>query len=155
MLNQTPSIPASRNAEEVYNRYIAEYGYDGDGDPNAIGLFSYALVERDKYEWISHFRAQNGNSDPTTSDIEHWFLSKPQSYFKEKSERAHLWYTEFSRGLLKDEMDEAKLAAVSHYIGDKLRFWPQVGVAIVANFMFLVIVGAIAAYVLADFSPVA
>ena len=148
-------MSAIKGPEEVYNRFIEEYGYDGDGDPSAIALFAYALVEKDKYEWMAHHRTENNGSEPTATGVEQWFLSKPQAYFIEKSRIAVNWYTAFARNLLKEDIEQVKLETIRDYVGTKLRFWPQLWSSLVCNFIFIVIVGALAAYMLMDFSPIA
>lgn len=148
------AIPIS-NDEEVYRHYLDCFGLDGDGDPNAIALFTYALVEKDKYEWMSHYRNLNNNAMPSAVEIEKWFINKPESYFDEKSKLAMNWYRAFARSLLAEEIEDAKRDAIKEYIGEKLKFWPQLGQSLASNIIFIILLGALAAYVAADFSPIA
>ncbi len=147
-------MAAVNGPEEVYNRFISEAGYDEDGDPDAIALFSYALVEKDKYDWIAHHRKENGEASPSDADVESWFRSKPDSYFKEKQNFALSWYRSFARSLLDDEIEWKKKEAVKEYIGSKLGFLNQLWISLWCNLAFLIVVGAIAAYIFSDFSPI-
>lgn len=83
-------MAALRSPEEVYNCYIEEYGYDGDGDPDAVGLFAYALVEKDRLEWMAHHKEQHNNTPPTGKEIEEWYLSKPSSVLQRKEQSGHI-----------------------------------------------------------------
>src|SRR5580658_893710 len=97
-------MAAVRGPEEVYNRYIYYFGLDGDGDPNAVALFAFSLVERDKYDWIVHHRSEHNDIPPTSGQIEQWYSMKPDSYFSDRAEKAEWWYKAFARNLLEDEI---------------------------------------------------
>ena len=147
-------MAAVSGPEQVYNRFVSAAGYDEDGDPDAIALFSYALVEKDRYDWIAHHRQENGGAPPSDSDMESWFRSKPDSYFREKQSFALSWYKSFARSLLEDEIEWQRKEAIKEYIGAKLGFLNQLWISLVCNFAFLVLVGAVAAYIFSDFSPI-
>ena len=72
-------MSAVRNPEGVYRKYLDRFGVDGDGDPDAIALFTFALVERDRFDWLEHHRSEHGGIDPSEQAIEQWFESKPES----------------------------------------------------------------------------
>jgi hypothetical protein len=148
-------MTAVKTAEEVYKKYLARLGTDSDGDPDAIALFTYALVERDKYDWIEHHRNENDGASPSNEDIEKWFVSKPDTYFDEKYRNALWWYKAFARSLLAEETKESRLDAIRTYVGDKLSFLPQLLISLACNFIFVLLLGAIAVYIFMDFSPIA
>ena len=148
-------MAALRSPEEVFSRFIDQYGYDDDGDPHALCLFAYALVERDRFDWVQHIKEQNGGSAPTQDDITSWYASKPESYFRDKSQTAISWYWSFARALLADDIEAAKKQAVQEYIGKKLQFLPQLWISLCCNAVFVLLIGAMAMYVFADFSPIA
>jgi hypothetical protein len=148
-------MAALRDPEAVYSHFIEQFGYDGDGEPNAIALFAFALVEREKFDWLCHYRAENAAADPTPAEMQAWYANKPAPYFKEKGETAIWWYKAVARSLLVDEMEAARKSAVKEYIGDRLKFWPQLWVSLCCNVVFIALLGALAMYVVADFSPIA
>lgn len=147
-------MPAVKGPEEVYKKYIERFGVDGDGDPDAVALFTFALVERDKFDWMEHYRKENGGAGPTDAQVAQWYADKPDSYFEEKYRQALTWYKAFARALLKDEIEEGERQAIARYIGNRLGFLPQLFISTVANVIFMLIVGLIAVFVFTDFSPI-
>ncbi|MDR3534315.1 MAG: hypothetical protein P4L90_27605 [Rhodopila sp.] len=146
---------ALKGPEQVYRHFIGSFGFDEDGDPYALGLFSFALVEKDKFDWIEHRRCECDGIAPAAAEIEHWYADKPGSYFEDKGRQALDWYSDFARNLLHDEIEAQKQEAIQAYIGDRLKFMPQLYNNLTANFMFLFLIGLITLFVLNDFSPVA
>jgi hypothetical protein len=148
-------MTAVKNPEEVYRKYLDRFGLDGDGDPDALALFTFALVERDKFDWLEHHRCEHGGADPAPHIVEQWYASKPESYFEDKFRQALGWYTSFARVLLKDEIEKSNQDAIRLYVGDKLKFWPQIGTGLVGNILFLCVLGILSAAIFTDFSPIA
>ena len=146
---------ALRDTEEVYRYFIDHFGFDEDGDPNALGLFSFSLVEMDKFDWMEHRRSEYDGVTPSAVEIENWYADKPTSYFEDKCRQAANWYVGSARNLLHDEIETQKHEAIRLYIGDRLKFLPQLYNNLTANFIFLVLIGLITLFVLIDFSPVA
>ncbi len=79
-------------------------GLDGDGETDAIGLFTYALVERERIEWETH-RASQGLPPPDSPETRAWFADKPETYFTDKLRRGEEWFADFARAYLKDEIE--------------------------------------------------
>ncbi len=98
-------MPAVHGLEEVYRKYLAQFGYDHDGDPHAMALFALVLVERDKFDWLEHHRIEHDGQDPPADAVTQWYCSKPVSYFDEKGRWAFDWYTSFARVLLEPEVE--------------------------------------------------
>jgi len=120
-----------------------------------VALFTCALVEKDKYDWLEHFRSQHDGKSPTPEQVEEWFASKPTFYYQEKYNYSLNWYKWFARYLLDDEIKEERLRAIKQYIGDKMSFVSQLILGLATNFIFIIILGAVAVYVFSDFSPIA
>jgi hypothetical protein len=120
-------MTAVRNAEEVYRKYLDRFGYDADGDPHTIALFTFSLVQRDFFDWLEHHRKENRGASPDPIEIEQWYASKPESYFEEKYRLALTWYKSFARALLEDDIEEEQKSAVKEYFGlnchSGSRFW--------------------------------
>ena len=103
-------------SDDCYRHFLQLRGFDGDGDPDLIGLFAYALVERDRLDWIDHC-AREGMPAPRVEDIRVWFSQKPQSYFEDKLKQAETRFDLYSRGYLADEIETGKKSAVDQAIG--------------------------------------
>jgi hypothetical protein len=108
-------MAALSGPEDVYNKFIASRGYDADGDPEAVALFAFALVEKDKFEWISHRRKENAGNSPSEAEILTWYQDKPDGYFREKEIVAINWYMSFARILLRQEIDQEKFVAIKDF----------------------------------------
>lgn len=100
-------------------------GVDNDGDMESIGLFTFALVEQDRIEWIEHFASQHAGGKPSAAQITQWFEDKPESYFLEKEKQAEQWYAGFARVYLSDEIEEGKAQAIRRALQNMDRFWPM------------------------------
>jgi len=145
-------MTAVKCPEEVYRKYLDRFGFDGDGDPDAVALFTFALVERDRFDWLEHHRSEHDGAEPTVAAIEEWYQSKPETFFDEKFRLALGWYTAFARILLKDEIEKSNQDAVKSYFNNKLSFWSQIWSGLVGNVLFLVVLGLLSMSILSDFS---
>jgi len=143
-----------KGPEEVYRKYLDQFGFDGDGDPDAIALFTFSLVERDRFDWMEHHRAQHNGVSPTLGEIERWYTSKPPSYFEDKYRHALSWYRAFAKNLLEEEINKRVQDSIKEYIGDKLSFLPQLYNNLTGNIIFILFIGLVALFVFADFSPI-
>jgi hypothetical protein len=147
-------MTAVKCPEEVYRKYLDRFGFDGDGDPDAIALFTFALVERDRFDWLEHHRSEHGGEEPTLEAVEQWYQSKPESFFDEKYRFALSWYTAFARNLLKAEIVQSNQDAVKSYFNEKLSFWSQIWSGLVGNVLFLIVLGLLSFSILSDFSAI-
>ncbi len=77
-------MAAIKNSEEAFNLFREKFGLDADGDMHAVGLFAYSLVEKDRIDWMEHFRRTH-SSEPTEHQIAEWYSAKPESYFDQVS----------------------------------------------------------------------
>jgi hypothetical protein len=148
-------MAAVSNPEEVYKKYIDRFGLDADGDPDAIALFSYALVERDRFDWMDHHRREHGDASPSDAEVRLWFESKPESYFDDKYKLALAWYSSFARSLLAPDIEKSNKDAIKEYIGDKMGYPSQIMTGLFVNFLFAIVVALISVFVLTDFSQIA
>ena len=96
-------------SDECYRHFLKVKGLDGDGDPDLVGLFAYALVERERIDWIDH-REAHGLGAPSLQVIQDWYGQKPQSFFDEKLKQAAARFDLYARGYLSDDMDAARRA---------------------------------------------
>src|SRR5712691_5131739 len=148
-------MAAVRNSEEVFKLFRDQFGVDGDGDMNAVGIFAYGLVEKDRFEWMAHFREVH-TAEPTQHQIDEWFSNKPSTYFEQIGKFAYQWYYSFAQELLKDEIEESKKAAIKDTIGDLGKFWPAFWsgnlVGITSNLAFTLLVILFVVFVTSDFS---
>ena len=94
-------------SDGCYRHFLELQGLDGDGDPDLVGLFAYALVERDRIDWIDHRKA-NGFDEPSVDEIQAWYRGKPPSFFDEKLRGAATRFDLYARGYLAEDMDAAK-----------------------------------------------
>ena len=53
-----------KSSEDVFSLFKEKFGVDGDGDMDAVGLFAYSLVEKERFEWMEYCRRIHG-SEPT------------------------------------------------------------------------------------------
>jgi len=147
------------SSDDVFRYFREKRGLDGDGDMDAIALFAYALVEHDRIDWIEHFKGIHDGNAPTTEQTLEWFSSKPESYFREKEDRAEAWYSGFARWYLRDEIEEGKNDAIRASIGNLAKFWPTFWsgnlVGITSNIVFTALVILFVAMITTDFSFVA
>ena len=147
-----------KSSDDVFIYLRDKYGVDGDGDINAIALFTYALIEKDRIDWVEHYTEQQKKS-PIWEEICAWYGEKPRSYVVEKERLAESWYVGFARTYLRDEIEDGKKTAIKGAIGDLGKFWPNfwVGnlVGFTSNFVFAVVVVAFVAVIATDFSFVA
>ena len=134
-------MAALNGPEAVYYRFIDTRGYDADGDPEAVALFAFALVERDKFEWISHRRREDDGAGPSDDEVEKWYKDKPERYFQEKERIAIEWYMSFARVLLNEEFERARLSAIQQFFQNKLGFWFQLGVTLACNIIVIFFLG--------------
>src|SRR4051794_17257543 len=109
-----------RSSEAVFRHLKDEHGLDADGDMNAIALFAYALIEKERFEWKDHFRGVEGR-DPTPEDVQHYFAQKPPEYFVKVMDDAYAWFLGFSRSLLAEEIEAEKREAVDASICTEIR----------------------------------
>jgi hypothetical protein len=105
-----------KNSDDVFQYYVDKFGLDGDGDIHAIALFTYALVESARIDFIK-YSVETLKRTPTPQDIEDWYAEKPPTYFDDLSDRGLTWYSGFARYLLEDEFEEHAKAAVNNTIG--------------------------------------
>jgi hypothetical protein len=143
------------SADEVFHYLRDRRGFDGDGDMDAVALFTYALVEQDRIDWMAHFQSQHHEA-PSAAQVAEWFLSKPESYFTAKEKRAEEWYAGFARTYLRDEIEAAKDAAVQGTVGKLGKFWPNfwrgLSIVVIGNVVVLAAIIVIVAAVHSDFS---
>jgi hypothetical protein len=143
----------------VLRYYRDRRGLDADGDPDAIALFAFALVENDRLDWVDHYRANHNNVDPSPDQVAEWYRGKPESYFRDKERYAESWYATFARGLLRDEIEAGKQNAIRDALGDLRRFWPGFWtgnlVGLTSNLIFTLVVVMFVAVITTDFSFIA
>jgi hypothetical protein len=150
------------SSDSVFEYLRDEYPIDGDGDVDAIALFSYALVELDRIEWRDHYK-QSYQADPTPDKVTEWFESKPPSYFEDRQRYALSWFRAFARELLADEIEQNRREAVKNELSNiqseiqrASRFWPGfwIGnlVGFTSNFIFAIVVVGFVAVINTDFS---
>ncbi len=94
-------------SDECYRHFLKLNGLDGDGDPDLVGLFAFALVERERLDWID-YREKEGTGEPTTDAIQAWYGQKPPAYFDEKLKQAVTRFDLYARGYLADDIEAAK-----------------------------------------------
>lgn len=147
------------SSEEVFRYLRDRRGVDADGDTDAIALFTYALVEHDRIDWVDHFRANHTDTDPTPDQVVEWFRGKPERYFLDKEKQAQEWHAGFARWLLRDEIDDDKQTAVHEALGALGRFWPTFWngnlAGITSNILFTLLVVLFVAMITTDFSFIA
>ena len=147
------------SSDEVLRHYRDSRGLDADGDPDAIALFAFALVENDRIDWVDHYRTNNDDRDPSSDQVAEWYRGKPESYFRDKERYAEEWYAAFARGLLRDEIEAGKQNAVRDALGDLRRFWPGFWsgnlVGLTSNVVFTLLVVMFVAFITTDFSFIA
>ncbi len=88
---QPPKNRAFCSSEEVFRHLRDRYEVDSDGNMNAIALFAYALIEKDRVDWSEHMASLTG-VPPDHGQIEDWFRSKPDSYFSSIEDLADRWF---------------------------------------------------------------
>ena len=151
-------MPALKSSEEVFKLFKEKYGLDADGDMDAVGLFAYSLVEKDRMDWIEHFRDTHG-SEPSEDQIKEWFLNKPAAYFEQIGQTAYRWFYSFARLLLRDEIEESKRLAVKNAVGDLGKFWPGFWtgnlIGLTSNLAFTLLVVLFVIFITSDFSFIA
>lgn len=49
-----PVVFPLKSSDDVFRYYVEKFGLDGDGDIHAIALFTYALVESARVEFIDY-----------------------------------------------------------------------------------------------------
>jgi hypothetical protein len=151
-------MAAIKSSEEAFNLFKEKFGLDPDGDMHAVGLFAYSLVEKDRIDWMEHFRTTH-SSEPTEHQIAEWYSAKPESYFDQVSRFAYQWFYSFSRILLQDEIENEKQQAIKDTIGDIGKFWPGFWLGnltgITSNLVFTLLVILFVVYVTSDFSIIA
>lgn len=104
-------------SDECYRHFLKIKGLDGDGDPDLVGLFAYALVERERIDWIDH-RETHGLGEPSLEAIREWYGQKPQSFFDEKLKQAASRFDLYARGYLVDDIEAAKAASARAAVGN-------------------------------------
>jgi hypothetical protein len=151
-------MAALKSSEEVFNLFKEKFGLDPDGDMHAVGLFAFSLVEKDRIEWMAHFRKIHG-SEPNEKQIAEWYQAKPDAYFDQIRKFAYQWLYSFSRALLADEIEETKKQAIKDTIGDLGKFWPEFWtgnlVGLTSNLVFTLLVVIFVVYITSDFSFIA
>lgn len=148
-----------KSSEEVFKYFREKYGNDADGDVNAIALFAYSLVEKERFEWKRHYRERH-NADPSVQQIQEWFEDQPIEYFDRKEEEAYIWYSAFARSLLADEIEAACRQAVDKSMRDELRnlghFWTDFVrgnlCGVTSNFIFALVLLGFVWIITSDFS---
>jgi len=147
-----------KSADEVFHYLRDRRGFDGDGDMDAVALFTYALVEQDRIDWVAHFQSQH-DAEPTAAQIAEWFLDKPESYFVAKEKRAEEWYAGFARTYLRDEIEATKDEAVRGTVGKLGKFWPNfwrgLAVVIIGNAIVILVITFMLVAAHSDFSVTA
>jgi hypothetical protein len=147
------------SSDDAFRHFREKRGVDGDGDMDAIALFSYALVELDRIDWIDHFKNSRDGHAPSAEQTREWFEAKPESYFREKEDRAETWYAGFARWYLRDEIEEGKSEAIRLSIGNLAKFWPSFWsgnlIGITSNIVFTALVVLFVAAITTDFSFIA
>jgi hypothetical protein len=125
---------------------------------NAIALFVYALIEKDRVDWSEHMASASGVT-PDHGQVENWFRSKPDSYFSSIERQAFEWFYGFAVNLLNEHIEEQKKKAVSEALGNLGKFWPGfwVGnlVGLTSNIAFTLLVVLFVVFVNSDFSFIA
>jgi hypothetical protein len=111
-----PAVFPLKCSDDVFHYYVEKFGLDGDGDIHAIALFTYALVESARIEFME-YSVNTLNKVPSPKDIEDWYAEKPPAYFDQLSDRGLTWYEGFARNLLEDEFEEHAKTAISETIG--------------------------------------
>jgi hypothetical protein len=143
------------SADEVFHYLRDRRGFDGDGDMDAVALFTYALVEQDRIDWMNHFQSQH-DATPSAAQVSEWFLGKPESYFLAKEKRAEEWYAGFARTYLRDEIEAAKQTAVQSVVGNLRRFWPNfwrgLTIVIAGNAIIILVIILMVAAIHSEFS---
>src|SRR5882672_9737983 len=151
-------MAAIRSSEDVFLSFKEKFGLDGDGDMNAVGLFAFSLVEKDRMEWMAHIRETHG-AEPTEHQIAEWYRSKPETYFEEIGKSAFRWFYSFARILLEDEINDIKKLAIKETIGDVGKFWPNfwIGnlVGLTSNLVFTLLIVMFVVFITSDFSFIA
>lgn len=99
------------NVDEVYRYLTSLRGPDGDGEPDVIALFTVALVERERIDWIAHIIDQT-LPPPNADEVEAWYFGKSESYFADKMRKGEASFSAFARAYLKDDMANMREAAV-------------------------------------------
>jgi hypothetical protein len=150
---------ALSSSDDVFRHFLKKRGVDADGDMDAIALFAYALVEKDRIDWVDHFKAMHDGTYPSAGHVIEWFRAKPESYLDEKEGLAVNWYTAFSRSLLSDEIEDAKNEAIRETIGNLQRFWPTFWsgnfIGITSNIAFAFLLVGFVMVITTDFSFIA
>jgi hypothetical protein len=146
------------SSEKVLLLFKEKFGLDGDGDMDAVGLFAFSLVEKERMEWMEHIRNVHGQ-EPTAQQISQWYQDKPDTYFVEIGKSAYRWFYGFSRALLAEEIDSGKKEAIRDALGDLGKFWHDFWrgnlVGLTSNLFFAFLVVVFVAYIASDFSFVA
>lgn len=152
-------MAAVRGPEEVYRKFLDRFGLDEDGDPDALALFTFSLVERDRFDWLEHYRHEAGGGNPTEAQIRQWYADKPESYFEDKCRLAQEWYVSFARALLEDEVKQRIRREIDDSIVSVVRantsgwkpFWVNVIAGVVAGALFASI--TIGGYIFVKLDP--
>ena len=103
-------------SDECYRHFLEAKGLDADGDPDLVGLFAFALVERERIGWIDH-RIAHDRGEPTGAEIQDWYSQKPDSSFDEKLKAAVSRFDLYARGYLADDLDSAREAGAMEAFG--------------------------------------
>jgi hypothetical protein len=125
---------------------------------DAIALFAYALIEKDRVDWSEHMASISG-ALPDQGQIEDWFRSKPDSYFSSIEDLADRWFFGFAVNLLRGHIEDEKKKAIAEALGNLGKFWPGfwVGnlVGLTSNIAFTLLVVLFVVFVDSDFSFIA
>lgn len=139
--------------QEVFEHFRSDYG-----DNLEIALLAYARYAQDKYDWVNHKLAHDGQA-PSNDEIERWVSDLPNSRLAEIRNGAVSLFRDAAEEYMKPRIEEERAGAVESSILGRVdaavrrveratSFWrnivPNVIVAVAASIVFslVVLIGA-------------
>lgn len=144
------------NSADVHRLLVDEAQHSWE-----LGLLAFAIIEDQKFDWIAHFRENNGR-DPDEAEIRNWYEQQPESEFTRAIADAEHALQLVADDALKDILDRERLEVERGVIVSEIRlsrrFWPQFGInvaaGVISSLLFAAILVLFALLVFLDPSPI-
>lgn len=120
-----------------YNKIFEKLVPQDDADDLLVGLIAYGLYKRNKRDWIINYKKTHDNNPPSSQEeIDYEEYNTDQS-LKDLKRIAESMLTEYADYVIASETPEIREKAI---IESKNNFWGQLGIGLLGNFIFAVII---------------
>lgn len=136
--------------QEVFEHFRSDYGSSRE-----IALLAYARFAQDKYDWVNQRLKEKDGQAPTEAEVTRWIRDLPNSRLAEIHNSAANTFRDAAEEYMKTRMEEERAKAVDSSILSRVEtmaerveratsfratWFPNLCIAVVASFAFVVIV---------------